>query len=117
MINPILDRFSSVYFGRKFNVSNSVHTVSTLELKRLLFDLKEKRPDICIRYRLLGKFWMLNFMHVVSVGDRDVKLFDPTTRTSYDVFDLSDVVQFELDKKFQIFQPHYHYEVMWTPDF
>ena len=117
MIKLIPEGFSTIYFGWKFKVSNPVHTVSTLELKRLLFDLKEKRPDICIRYRLLGKFWMLNFMHIVSVGDRDVQLFDPTTKLSQHLLDLSDVVQFEIDKKFQIFQPHFHYEVMWTPEF
>ncbi|HWA34780.1 MAG TPA: hypothetical protein VG737_11645 [Cyclobacteriaceae bacterium] len=98
-------------------MENSTDSVSTLELKRLLFDLKEKRPDICIRYRLLGKFWMLNFAHVVSVGDRGAKFYDPLTKTPHDVTDISDIVQFELDKKFQIYQPHFHYDVMWTREF
>src|SRR5215218_1557979 len=108
MMKLIQDHVATIYFGRKFNVNHPVYSVSTLELKRLLFDLKEKRPDICVRYRVLGKFWMDNFMHVMSVGDRDVTFFDPTATRSHELTDLADVVQFELDKKFQKFQPHFH---------
>ena len=41
-----------------------------LELKRLLVDLKEKRPDICVRYRLLGEMWGVNFMRVIHITEK-----------------------------------------------
>jgi hypothetical protein len=88
--------------------------ISVLELRRLMVDLTEKRPDICIRFRLLGELWHVNFMRVVRVTEKGVLLFDDTLGL-VSVSDLNFVMQFEIEKPFQAFQPYYHYEV--TPVF
>lgn len=85
--------------------------VTVLELKRLLVELKEHRPDICIRYRLLGQMWARNFMRVVLVNDQGVVLSDQTSNQLITLQTLSQIMQFELDKPFQLFQPYFHYDV------
>jgi hypothetical protein len=84
--------------------------ISALELKRLMVDLLEKRPDICIRFRLLGEMWNVTFMQVMRVSDRGVLLFDENNNL-VSINDLNFVMQFEIDKPFQAFQPYFHYEV------
>lgn len=88
--------------------------ISVLELKRLMVDLLEKRPDICIRFRLLGDLWAVHFMRVMRVTEKGAVLFDEHTGL-VSVGDLNFVMQFEIDRPFQGFQPYYHYEV--TPAF
>ena len=85
--------------------------VAVLALKRLLVELQELRPDICFRYRLIGQMWAENFMRVVSVTNRGVLLNDETSRKRISVPDLSHIMQFELDKSFQLYQPYFHYEI------
>jgi hypothetical protein len=85
--------------------------ISVLELKRLLIDLKDKRPDICFRYRLLGEMWVTNCTSVLYVGDRGLLLSDEVSGKLISISDLSAIMQFELDAPFQGFQPHFHYDV------
>jgi hypothetical protein len=91
--------------------------ISVLELKRLLVDLKQKRPDICFRYRLLGEMWMTNAMRVISVTEKGVLLNDEPNNKLNTISDLSLIMQFEIDAPFQGFQPHFHYHVKAMPDF
>ena len=77
-------------------------------------DLHDKRPDICIRFRLLGEMWNINFMQVVRLSDKGALLLDESN-SLVSISDLNFVMQFEIDKPFQGFHPYYHYEV--TPDF
>jgi hypothetical protein len=86
-------------------------TVSVLVLKRLLVELKEKRPDICIRYRCMGELWRQNFTRVVFITDRGVFLNDEVLNKLITIPDLSIIMQFELDNRFQNFQPYFHYNV------
>ena len=88
--------------------------ISMLELKRLLIDLTEKRPDICVRFRLLGELWGNNFLRVMRVHDKGAVLLDEL-QGLVSISDLNFVMQFEIDKPFQGFQPYFHYEV--TPVF
>ena len=85
-----------------------------LELKRLMIDLADKRPDICIRFRLLGELWTVNFLKVVRVTDKGAVFLDDS-HGLLSVSDLNFIMQVEIDKPFQGFQPYYHYEV--TPVF
>ena len=85
--------------------------VSVLELKRLLVELAEKRPNVCFRPRLMGEMWSVNFMRVVSTTEKGVLLCDEETNRFISVSDLSYIMQFELDNRFQNYQPHFHYEV------
>ena len=84
--------------------------ISVLELRRLMVDLTEKRPDICIRFRLLGELWTVQFMRVMRMSDKGVVLLDDINGL-VSVSDLNFIMQFEIDKPFQGFQPYYHYEV------
>lgn len=91
--------------------------ISVLELKRLLVDLKEKRPDICIRYRLLGEMWVVNSMRVVMITEKGVMLNDEQNNRMINLPDLSSIMQFEIDAPFMGFQPHFHYNVRPMNDF
>lgn len=86
--------------------------VAVLELRRLLTELKEHRPDIYIRYRLMGQMWAEKFLRVVAVSDRGVILHDEESSKQVTIPDLSKVMQFELDKSFQTYQPHNHFDVV-----
>lgn len=86
--------------------------VAVLALRRLLVELKEHRPDICIRYRLMGQMWAQNFMRVIEVPERGVLLYDEHANKHISIADLSKIMQFELDKSFQTYQPHNHYDVV-----
>ena len=88
--------------------------ISVLELRRLMVDLTEKRPDICIRFRLLGELWTVQFMRVMRLSEKGAVLLDDINGL-VSVSDLNFIMQFEIDKPFQGFQPYYHYEV--TPVF
>jgi hypothetical protein len=86
--------------------------VAVLALKRLLVELNEHRPDICIRYRLLGQMWLDNFLRVVEISENGVVLYNETINTFVRIPELSAIIQFELDKTFQSYQPYVHYEVV-----
>jgi hypothetical protein len=88
--------------------------ISVLELKRLLVELKDRRPDICFRYRLLGEMWKPNFMRIIDISEKGAVLNDENNNKLLFLPDLTQVMQFELDAKFQQFQPHFHYEVQPT---
>ena len=124
-INKILKKSTkSFIIGTVFNNSeNNYHAplrdgmatdnlISTLELKRLLFDLKDKRPDVCIRFRLLGEMWAENFMRVIMVTEKGAIFNDESINEFVNVSDVANIMQFEIDNRFQNFQPHYHYEVV-----
>lgn len=88
--------------------------ISVIDLRRMMVDLSEKRPDISIRFRLLGELWSVNFLRVVRITEKGAVLFDES-HGLVSVSDLNFVMQVEIDKPFQGFQPYYHYEV--TPVF
>jgi hypothetical protein len=92
------------------------HKISSVELKRLLIDLKEKRPDICIRLRLIGEMWYSNFMSITAVSEKGATLKDETDGKMIPITNLNNVMQFELETQFQNYQPHYHYQVMASVD-
>ena len=97
------------------SVMNELPTkIHVLTFRRLLTELKEHRPDICIRHRLLGQMWANNFHRVTEITEQGVILNDETLNTLVRISDLSHVMQFELDKSFQTFQPYHHYEVVIT---
>ena len=93
-------------------MKDSDKRVGVLELKRLLYELKEHRPDICFRFRLIGQMWASNFLRVVHVTERGVLLNDEISNRFISLPDLSQVIQFEIDKSFQTFHPHFHYDVV-----
>jgi hypothetical protein len=85
--------------------------VSVLELRRLLHELKDLRPDICVRFRMLGEMWQTNHVRVVQLTEKGVALNDERVNKLLFIQDLKDIVQFELDQAFQQYQPHFHYPI------
>jgi hypothetical protein len=85
--------------------------VTILELRRLLVELRDKRPDICVRFRLLGEMWFPHFTRIVLVTETGAILNNEVTNKLIRVADLSNVMQFEIDHTFQNYKPYYHYDM------
>ena len=90
---------------------NTDKMISVVELRRLLVELKEKRPDIGVRFRLLGELWDTGFSTIVLVMERGVILSDEAHNQVCTIPDLHNVIQFEIDGPFRNFQPYNHYHV------
>jgi hypothetical protein len=86
-------------------------TISVIELKRLLQEVKDRRPDIGVRFRFLGQMWQDHFLTVFLVTENGAVLIDQTNNKTEIISNLADVVQFELDGRFHNFHPYYHYIV------
>jgi hypothetical protein len=89
--------------------------ISVTELRRLLIDLRDKRPDICIRFRLLGEMWSKSFFRVIHVSDKSIVLTNDQDGRLCSVSDLQMVIQFEIDSPFHNFKPFFHYQVKAVP--
>jgi hypothetical protein len=87
-------------------------SLTVLELKRLLFDLKDQRPDICIRYRLMGEMWRENFTKIVTIADDRLFVEDLRMGFIIHIQNMANIMQFEIDHSFQNFQAHYHYDIV-----
>jgi hypothetical protein len=84
--------------------------LSALELKRLITDIKDHEPNVCIRFRLIGEMWQVHMMRIITVTENRVLIHNEITNKLISV-DLNNVMQFEIDGRFRDIQPHYHYEV------
>jgi hypothetical protein len=97
------------------NITSKID-ITVLQLRKLLFDLNEKRPDVCVRFRLLGELWMQSFSRVSSITDRGVILTTDHANRVLLVPNLNNVMQFELDHNFQEYIAHNHYDVVLDKD-
>lgn len=94
-------------------VESSKKSITDVELRQLLVALRDSE-HICFRYRVMGEMWANSFVHVLSVDDRSVVLFDELT-TRYYTVEYRTIIQFELDSRYRNFHPNFHYDV--TPTF
>ncbi len=85
--------------------------ISVVELRRLLFSLRDLRPDICMRFRLLGEMWQINHLRILQLTEKGAVLTDEKSSKLLLIHDINDVVQFEIDHSFQQYQAHFHYSV------
>lgn len=85
--------------------------IPILEFKRLLHELRDLRPDIGIRIRLMGEMWQTNYHRILQVTEKGVALHEEETKRLVIVVDLGQVMQFEIDQSFQDYEPHFHYSV------
>jgi hypothetical protein len=92
-------------------VRDATKMVSVLELRKLLFDVRDHRVGVFVRFRRIGEMWKPNFMDIVDLNDRGAIFNDPTTNEFVFVMDLTEIMQFEIDNRFQMYEPFYHYEV------
>jgi hypothetical protein len=97
--------------AEKVLMSNTITTVSILELKRLLIELAEHGNNVCIRFRLIGELWQPHYYKVLKLTDNGVALIDEPSNKLLFISNLSNVMQFELDNRFQNYQPNNHYSV------
>jgi hypothetical protein len=93
------------------SVSASQASMSSLQLKQLLINIKDHAPQTCIRYRLEGEMWLQQFVKVIMVNDHRVFVLDEAQDRLLSV-PISPIIQIELDHTFRQYQPHNHYDVM-----
>lgn len=96
-------------------LKNTKTFITVLELRRLITELRDKRRDICIRFRLIGEMWKPNFLRIIDITDHGLVVNDEVDNKLYFLRDLSLVMQFEIDARFQGFEPHFHYDVVPDP--
>jgi hypothetical protein len=92
-------------------ISNTAIEVTVLELRRLLVELAEHTTNVCVRFRLIGELWQTNHCKILRMTNEGVALIDEPANKLIFIQDLNNIMQFELDGQFQIYQPHYHYTV------
>lgn len=85
--------------------------LSVLELRKLLHSLKDLRPDICIRFRLMGEMWQNNYLRIINVTEKGIVLNDEKANKLIFIQDLKNIMQFELEHSFQQYHPHFHYSI------
>jgi hypothetical protein len=88
-----------------------MNMISALELKRLLFELKDRRPDIGVRFRLTGKMWQSYFLCILQITEKGITLVNEKTHETTWIHDLRDIMEFELEHSFQQYQAHFHYRL------
>lgn len=86
-------------------------TISAVELRRLLHELKSAASPIHIRFRLLGQMWHPHFCKIFLVTENGLVLIDQVRHKTEIIPNLNDIVQVELETRYQIYQPHHHYTV------
>jgi hypothetical protein len=86
--------------------------VSVAELRRLFFDIRDRRPDVRVRVRILGKMWAESFCSIDFISGGQVVLFDSTEDHYHYVNNINDIIQFELECPFLGYIAFYHYEVV-----
>ena len=86
--------------------------VTTTQLRAFFAEVVANPSGMCVRTRLLGEMWHPNFMHLLMVTKGGVIILnDEVLRKAITIMRIEDIIQFEIDRKFQIYEPHYHYDV------
>lgn len=85
--------------------------ISVLELRRLLHQIKDLRPDVCVRVRLMGELWQNNHLRIIKLTETGVILNDETVNKLIIIRNLKTVMQLELEYAFQQYQPNFHYSI------
>lgn len=86
-------------------------SITTLQLKQWLVDLKEHGQNVCARVRIIGQLWQQHFMRVVNVTEERVLLHDEVNSKLIS-FQINDIIQMEIDHRFRQFEPHNHYTIV-----
>jgi hypothetical protein len=96
------------------DLEKSMTTFSGLEVKALMLNLT-RTPNICFRFRVIGEMWMKNLMQITAVNERTALFFDEVD-TKYYLVRINNIMQFEIDARFQNFQPYFHYGIVPSPE-
>lgn len=87
------------------------NAISVLEFRRLLHEMKDRRVEMAIRFRVMGQMWEPFFMSIGALSEHGATFLDGTRGGLKTIDDLSQIIQFEIDRSFMGYQPHFHYEV------
>jgi hypothetical protein len=110
-MQPAMQVFKSLLIS-DLSIHEKVTFITTQHLIKLLFEVKEKNPGVCFRFRLIGEMWQNRFFRVTNVSDNCSATFvNELTEESLFIKNLRDVIQFEIDTRYQEFEPHFHYNV------
>src|SRR5687767_1852682 len=93
--------------------------ISIPELKKLLFEIKRFRPDIQVRFRLLGQNWHTNFVQIGALSGLSddyetsalISFNDTSANCSFFIRNIKELIQIELDTPFGVYKPYIHYTV------
>ena len=86
-------------------------SINVIELKRLLHQIKDLRPDICVRVRLMGELWQNHYLRIIMLNESGVILNNEVINKLIIIQDLKTIMQLELDNIFQQYQPNFHYSI------
>jgi hypothetical protein len=86
--------------------------IAVVDLRRLMLDLKQHQPNTSVRVRLIGEMWFANFMRIIVVTESGMVLNDEGSNKVFAIADLSSIVQFEIDRHFVNYSPHFQYDVI-----
>jgi hypothetical protein len=95
-------------------MSNTITEIHVLELRMLLFDLKKNGKGVCIRFRMLGEMWQNHYSKVLNITETGAAFIEEPTNKLIFVQELNNVMQFEIDKPFQNYKPHFHYSITFS---
>jgi len=90
---------------------NTTSTITTVQLRRLIRELSEHSPENRIRFRVNGKMWESGFLEIVHVTTSDSVVVQDKEAEQMKYVSLDEVMEFEIETKFQDFHPHNHYKV------
>ena len=85
--------------------------VSIPELHQLLRSIIDLRPNVGVRFRLMGELWQTNFVNVIRLEENAAVFYDEHNDRNVLISDFRVFMQFELDTHFQQYEPHFHYTI------
>ena len=89
-----------------------IDVISSTELKQLFARILDTRSSVCIRTRQLGEMWHPNFLRLLLITKTGVIILnDEVERRAITILRAEDIIQFEIDQKFENYNPHFHYDV------
>jgi hypothetical protein len=89
-----------------------VQQITTTDFTRLLYELRDHKPKVSVRFKKLGHKWSANFMQVVDLRGSGAAFYDLALGEFAYVPHLSDIIQFEIDVRLMDYEPHFHYEIV-----
>ena len=94
----------------------SKENLSLPELKRLLVELKQLDSNNKVRLRMLGKMWENQFHTIISITSENV-LITRSEKNQLNFFPIKDIIQLELEDRFQDYESLVHYRVEFGDSF
>ncbi|HEY9008175.1 MAG TPA: hypothetical protein VIM75_18665 [Ohtaekwangia sp.] len=92
-------------------MKNHITSISILELRKLLYELRDRKANVCFRVRMIGEMWRTNFLKIFELTENGAVLIDCVTNQPVIIHDLGTIMQVEFDQRYQQYEPYFHYAV------